>query len=196
MKTKKELRKEILQLRDSLTEEERQIKSHQITEQILGMEEFVEANKVLLFASYKSEVGTLEIFEEAQRLSKDIYYPRVIGKEMEFYYVQRKEDLIEGYRGICEPKADKQKVFRLLPFDKIFILMPGIAFDKNGNRIGYGGGYYDKFIQKLEDETVKENLIKIGVAFECQIVEEEQIAREEHDMLLDCIVTERQIIKI
>lgn len=193
MKTKQELRKEILQLRDALTVEERQIKSHRIAEQIIAQKEFIEADKVLLFAFYKSEVDTFEIFDAAQNLSKDIYYPKVIGKEMEFYQVQKKEDLLEGYRGIREPEADTQKVFRPLPTDKIFVLMPGAVYDKDGNRIGYGGGYYDKFLQRLEDETVKENLMKLAVAFECQIVENGKIHKEEHDIKPDCLITEKQI---
>lgn len=201
MKTKQELRKEILQLRDALTVEERQVKSHRIAEDIIALREFEEADKVLLFASYKSEVDTSEIFEAAQNASKDIYYPKVICKEMEFYQVQEKEDLLEGYRGIREPEADTQKVFRPLSTDKIFILMPGAVFDKEGNRIGYGGGYYDKFLQRMESILGNEEVIfdqqicKTAIAFQCQMVDIGQIINQEHDIKPDYVITEEQIYR-
>lgn len=186
MKTKKELRKEILQLRDTLTIEERIEKSHRIAEQICQMREFIEVDKVLLFASYKSEVDTSLIFETAQGLSKDIYYPKVIGKEMEFYQVQKKEDLIEGYRGICEPEAMSEKQFVPKEEEQIFILMPGAVFDVDGNRIGYGGGYYDKFLKRIETFC----FYKVGIGFACQVIEIEEFPKEEHDVTLDVLVTE------
>ena len=122
MKTKKELRKEILQIRDSLHSDEQKIKSHKITNQVCLMKEFQDADKVLLFASYKSEVNTEEIFHTAQAQGKEMYFPKVIGKEMEFFQVQEEEDLLEGYRGIREPKEDENRKFKPQTGDKIFIL--------------------------------------------------------------------------
>lgn len=202
MKTKKELRKEILQLRDALTLEERQIKSHQIAEQVINLKEFIEADKVLLFASYKSEVDTFELFDAARSLSKDIYYPKVIGEEMKFYQVKEKEDLLEGYRGIREPKAEPERKFVPKPEDKIFVLMPGAVFDEEGNRIGYGGGFYDRFLQRLaiagesEKGICNQLICRAAIAFECQVVDVGQIISKEHDIKPDCIVTENELIKI
>lgn len=199
MKSKKELRREILQRRDALDAEERKIKSAQITEQICQMKEFIEADKVLLFASYKSEVDTTEIFKAAQRLRKDIFYPKVIGKEMEFYKIKTKADLIEGYRGILEPEANPAQKFVPITKEKICILMPGAVFDSEGNRIGYGGGYYDKFLYQLEtimkneDATPSQQICKMAVAFQCQIVDVGSIICQDHDIKVDYIVTEQQL---
>lgn len=193
---KKELRKEVLARRDALSEQERQRKSLQIVKHVIEQEEFKEADKALLFASYKSEVDTAEIFNAARKLSKDVYYPKVIGNEMGFYQIQKKEELLEGYRGIREPEANPEIQFVPNPQEKILVLMPGAAFDEDGNRIGYGGGYYDKFLQKLETEISKENLCKIALAFKCQIVETGAIKTEKHDVKPDYIITEDRVICI
>ena len=197
MKTKKELRKEILQLRDALPLEERREKSHQIAEQVIAQKEFIEADKVLLFASYHSEVETSEIFEAALEANKDIYYPKVMGNEMEFFQVECEADLLEGYRGIREPEGNQEKQFRPSATDKICIIMPGAVFDEAGNRIGYGGGYYDKYLQKLEyffAKEVKKNtspLYKIAVAFACQLVAIGEIENQVYDIKPNYIVTEK-----
>lgn len=200
LKTKQELRKEILQLRESLTLEEREIKSRQIVTRVLARREFIEGNKILLFAAYKSEVETVELFEEAQKLGKDIYYPKVIGKEMEFFQVQQKEDLLEGYCGIREPEPASNRRFVPSGDDKVCIIMPGAVFDEAGNRIGYGGGYYDKFLQGLQLELEEKNqrigssACRIAIAFECQLVEIGQIQSEEHDIKPNYIITEDRVI--
>lgn len=202
MKAKQELRKEILQRRDALTLEERREKSHQIAEKVISQKEFIEADKVLLFASYKSEVNTSEIFGVAKRLSKDIYYPKVVGKEMEFFKVESEDDLLEGYRGIREPQMSLERQFRPSSTDKICVIMPGAVFDEAGNRIGYGGGYYDKFFHQLEEEfqweeaCSEECVYKLAVAFECQIVEAGQILCDKHDIKPDCVMTEDSMIEV
>ena len=194
MISKKELREKILKRRNELSLEERNSKSNQITERLAAHEKFQKADKILLFASYKSEVDTTEIFEEAQRISKDVYYPRVQGSEMEFYRVQRGEELVEGYRGIREPEVDLEKQFQINPNEKVLVLVPGAVFDEEGNRIGYGGGYYDKYLQYLKRFMPEENVCKMALAFECQVVERGEISKEEHDIQLDIIVTEKRII--
>lgn len=193
VKSKKELRNEILQLRDSLSVEERQEKSHRIAEQVMIQKEFMEADKVLLFASFKREVETCEIFQAATMAGKEVYYPKVIDKEMEFYLVDKEADLIEGYRGISEPIANLEKQFRPKQMDKICVIMPGVVFDAAGNRIGYGGGFYDKFLERLENELSGQNgqLYKLAVAFECQMVEIGNITSESFDIKPNCIVTEK-----
>ena len=172
-----------------MTIEERQTKSFKIAQKVCQMAEFRDANKILLFASYKSEVDTTSIFEEAQRLDKIIYYPKVMGTEMVFYQVKEKSDLLEGYRGIMEPLVNQEKQFSPMEEDKIFVLMPGAVFDAERKRIGYGGGYYDKFLQEVEF-SLKKKVCKVAVAFSCQIVSEGNIILEEHDIQPDYVITE------
>lgn len=195
MKLKKDLRKEILALRDTLTLEARIEKSRIITEKVIRHEKFQEADKVLLFASFRSEVDTTEIFKVAIAMGKEVYFPRVEGKEMEFYRIEKETDLIEGYRGIREPKGEASTRFAVNPkagdAPKILVIMPGAVFDADGNRIGYGGGYYDKFLLRLETTIEQKNLYKIALAFECQMVEKNIIIKELHDKNPDIVITEK-----
>lgn len=198
MKSKVELRNEILQRRDTLTQVERKEKSYQIAQRVVKQKEFIDANKILLFAAYKSEVDTTEIFKVAQKQEKAVYYPKVIGNELEFYRVQKQENLMQGYRGIREPKVNPQLQFQLKQRDRILIIMPGVVFDEVGNRIGYGGGYYDRFLQKIESSRVEEQnqeidcICKMSIAFSCQMVETGQIPSEVHDKKVEYLITEEK----
>jgi len=189
MLSKKELRKKILALRDGLSLEERQEKSKIIQEKVMMQEGFLESDILLLFASYKSEVATEELFWKALQMGKKIYYPKVLGDYMEFFRVESKEDFVEGFRGILEPKATETKRYVPCKEDKVCIIMPGAVFDTEGNRIGYGGGYYDKYLQFLNECEVK-SIVKMAVAYSCQMVEAGEIQREEHDAAVDVIITD------
>ena len=184
------LRKEILQKRDSLSKTDRLEKSHRITEGVVGLKEFQKADAILLYASYKSEVDTEEMFTVAQNTGKAIYFPKVQGSEMLFYKVENERDLFEGYRGIREPEANLEKCFVPMKYKKVCVIMPGAVFDRKGNRIGYGGGYYDKFLGTLEQEMPREDICKIGIAFSCQLVADDMICREEFDIRADYVITE------
>ena len=193
---KKELRKEILEKRANIPKEERIEKSKQIAEKILCSSEFAEAKKVLMYAPYKSEVDIFHVFEKAKEQGKEVYFPKVKDHEMEFYRVYEKEKLQEGFRGIFEPIPSETEKFLPVPEEQVLVLMPGAVFDEVGGRIGYGGGYYDKFLQKLEQLVPSQNLFKIAVAFQCQIVEAGMILREEHDVKPDYVYTEVEQIQI
>jgi len=194
MADKKELRKNVLAYRDALSEQERCEKSIQIVEKVYDLDSFKKSNKLLLYQPMKSEVDITEIFEWAQRCGKDIYVPRVIGKEMEFYLVDETTEFEVSAFGIREPKPELTKMFVPTPEDYIFVLMPGVAFDAEGNRIGYGGGYYDKYLQRLADGDLREDICTVAVAYDCQIVELGKIEKEPHDMRVDYIVTESKLL--
>lgn len=191
---KKELRKEILARRNALSPEERQEKSAQIASKVIALEEFRKSNKILLYAPIRSEVETEEIYKEAQRLSKDVYYPKVLGAEMEFYLDDSMTEFETGAFGIREPKPESTLAFIPKEEDKIFVLFPGAVFDDEGNRIGYGGGYYDKYLQWLLENVSEENICKVAVAYACQVVEMGRIEKEPHDVQMDYVVTEREDI--
>lgn len=190
MKNKKELRKEILARRNALSKEERCEKSKVIAKQVIALEEFHRSNKILLYAPIKSEVETQNIYQEAKRRGKDIYYPRVLGDRMEFYLVDDTTEFDTSRFGICEPIPESNIAFEPSEEDEIFVLMPGAVFDIEGNRIGYGGGYYDKYLQRLESVVPVPNIYKVAVAYECQIVEAGLIGNEPHDRKVDGVVTE------
>lgn len=189
MDTKKELREQILRKRDALTKEEHREKSRCIAEYVIGHIVFEKADVVLLFAPFRNEVDTAKIFESAIALGKKVYYPKVLGKEMEFYRVESEEDFEDGRWGIREPKVAEARKFIPKMEEYICVIMPGAVFDKRGNRIGYGGGYYDKFLKRIETYSV----YKVGIGFDCQVTEVEDFPKEEHDVTLDMLITEKDL---
>ncbi len=193
METKKEIRKQILQKRDALSLQERQQKSQIIAQRVISTEAFQKSDKLLLFSSYKSEVDVSLIMQYAFEMQKQVYLPKIIGSEMEFYRISSVSELLDGYCGIKEPKVNVSQRFVPKKEETVFILLPGAAFDKEGGRIGYGKGFYDRFLQNLEKTVPKSNLCKMAVAFMCQIVDNGRIMKEEHDILPDYIVTEESI---
>ena len=201
---KQELRAQILQTRDALTDAQRHNYSSEITRSVRNLEEYQKAQKVLLFASFRSEVDTRELTRVALVDGKEVFFPKVQCnkdgcKEMEFYRVTSENDLEKGYQGIPEPGGDENN--RLKPEKStkdIFVLVPGAVFDKQGHRIGYGGGFYDRFLMRLEQEVPQNaqvNTYKVAIAFACQVLSEGLIPVEPHDVRMDIIVTEQGVYK-
>ena len=192
---KKELRKEFIRRRNALSEEMRKEKSQEIAKRVTVMCEFQNANVVLLYNAIRSEVETTEIFQEAKRLGKRIYSPRVIGDQMEFYLIDEATEFEVSNFGICEPKMVEEKRYIPKEEDTVFVLVPGAAFDEGGNRVGYGGGYYDKYLKWLQAKLPIRNIWKVAVGYECQVLDKESIESETYDIRCDYIVTEyRRII--
>lgn len=177
IKTKKQIRKEVLALRDSLGGEERKRGKILVTERVLGHQLFYSAEKVLAFAGRGSEIDTSEMIREALRLGKKVYLPRVQGAEMDFYRIFSLEELSAGYKGIPEPSGDTEKyVYTEETAGRTLMIMPGVAFDAGRNRIGYGKGFYDKYLQDKEALQLK----TIAVGFRCQMTD--TIPAEENDI--------------
>ena len=131
----------------------------------------------MIFASYGSEIDTSEIISEALRTGKRVYLPRVEGLEMQFYRIYSLEELTEGYRGIPEPDGTSERyLYSENEADHTLMIMPGVAFDPYRHRIGYGKGFYDRFLEGKEALSLR----TIAVGFWCQMVEE--IPQEEKDI--------------
>lgn len=166
---KRILRAQILQRREALTTQERERAALLLAERILGHQWYYLSHTVLGFAAYGSEIDADEILREALRQGKTLYLPRVEGEEMHFYRVGTLEELCPGYKGIREPAADAQRyVYDEAQAAGTLMLMPGTAFDRERNRMGYGKGFYDRF---LADKS-KLQLRTVGVGFACQLLEE------------------------
>lgn len=166
---KRQLRKEVLKRRDSLKEAERKMAAIKLADRIIGHQWFYRSDRLLIFASYGSEIDTSEIISEALRMGKRVYLPKVEGEEMQFYKIEFPEELEEGYRGIPEPAGSSEQ-YRYCEeeADRTLVIMPGVAFDPYRNRIGYGKGFYDRFL--ADKEALKIRTIAVG--FQCQMVEE------------------------
>lgn len=188
---KKVLRKEILKQRDLLSDSQHNSMSCEIRRYLQGWMHYKQSDVLLAFASFGSEVDTLTLIKEAIEHGKKVYCPRVFGDNMLFYKIEGLSDLIPGYRGILEPK-DKLEVFCPDCFinKKILMLMPGTVFDLKRNRIGYGKGFYDRFLSQLQFGNACE-FITAGLAFSLQIIE--KVPAKKHDYQPDYLITEKGI---
>lgn len=188
MADKKLIRSSIRKLRDSMPEDERSVKSQRITDSVTGTPEYKAARDVLIYVSTGSEADTTELIKKCFEDKKNVYVPKVYGKEMRFISIGSLDELTPGYYGIMEPVSDEpvwEKGSRDTYNDSLCI-MPGLAFDRKFNRIGYGGGFYDKFLEKAQ-------VYKMAVCYDCQIVE--CIDAQDTDIKPDMIVTDMEVIK-
>ena len=189
---KKQLRKEMRLLRDGIPPEEHKRKSRQIIQRILSSEEWKTATECLLFSSIRSEIDTKELIQKAFIQGKNVYLPKVTGEIMEFYSVQEEEELKEGTWGIWEPVGAPERKWKGGSLENTLMVMPGLAFDRTGGRLGYGGGFYDRFLERVEG-TLGKQLCKMGICFQCQLLENDCIPREPQDYSPNLVVTEEEI---
>ncbi len=188
MRRKKDLRESMLIKRDMLSPQERTRKSLMIKRRLFSTPEYKEARVIAFYVSFRSEAETENMIRESLKLGKKVVLPvsRVKKKELQMVYVKNfDKDLKPGTYGIIEPKTTKVKLDDLSQLD--IVVLPGSVFDLSGYRLGYGGGYYDRFLQTLGSGTVI-----IGLAYEFQVVNE--VPRESHDIPVHQIVTENRII--
>ena len=162
-----------MEARELLSREQRRKSSLLMTERILGHQFFYRSEIFLSFVSYGSEIDTHELINEAIRLKKRVYAPKVTDASekaaMKFYRLTSLSELEPGFRGIPEPTGNSEEyVYRETEAEHTFLLMPGAAFDGLRNRLGYGKGFYDNF---LADKAALQ-LRTIAVGFQCQMVEE------------------------
>ena len=174
---KRKIRKEILLKRGALPIEQRKLADMVIADRIIGHQWFYRADILLGFVNYDSEISTQEILLEALKKGKKLFLPKIEGEDMFFYLISSLDELIEGYKGILEPKGDTERFsYSLYKDSRILILMPGVAFDIYGYRMGYGKGFYDRF---LEDKEILRTY-SIGIGYKCQQVE--KLPVDEYDI--------------
>ncbi|MBL7054519.1 5-formyltetrahydrofolate cyclo-ligase [Candidatus Woesearchaeota archaeon] len=187
---KQTLKKQIIKKRNSLTEQEVKEKSKKIIGNLKALEEFQKAKNILFYVSVNNEVDTHEIIKELLKAEeKNIIVPYTMRGKPRIFLSKLKDftELEPRSFGILEPK---EKYIKGVDKGKLdLIIVPGIAFDKNGHRIGYGYGYYDRFLKTINEDTVK-----IGLAYKFQIIE--KIPEEEHDVPLNIIVMAKEIIRV
>ena len=186
---KRRLRERVLRSRDALPAELRARFGAAITEQLLAREDFRAARTVLLSVAFRSEWETRPLFSAALALGKTVVAPRVDRERrtLGLYAVRNLErDVGAGYLGIGEPLPHCPGVD---PSAIDWVLVPGVAFDPSGHRIGYGGGYYDRLLPALRSDARR-----IAGAFELQIID--RVPAAAHDLKVDAIVTEARTIVI
>lgn len=181
---KNEVRQLIKAYRQKLTDEDVKIQSRLIIDRLKKSDIYKTSENVFLYISYNREVDTYMLLSQCFMDGKKVYAPKVLSKtDMEFYCIQDEHDLVSGYMGIMEPSDSCEKANTK---DGLFI-MPGLAFDYDFHRIGYGGGFYDRYL------SVDNTFVKAALAFDFQLIE--SIPYEEHDLKPDYIITQTQFIR-
>lgn len=187
---KKCLRKQMLKIRNEMPQRERQEKSEGIRQKLYQLPDYQKADVIFAYVDYQTEVITTPILEKAITDGKEVYCPRVDGMEMDFYRIMGLEDLAEGYKGIREPLPEAERKYSALRKTeerRVLMLMPGAVFDKDRHRIGYGKGFYDRYLSRMENTGI----FVAALAYEKQMVK--KIPAEPHDIRPDIIITEENI---
>lgn len=184
---KKEIRTQSLTRRDGLEASYRREADYKIYQALTAMECYQMAKLILIYMSYKSEVDTKRILEHALSSGKQAAVPKVLDKSgiMEFYLITSAKELIKGYQGILEPDIKKSPQINIASYSgEILMLMPGIAFDTRCNRIGYGGGFYDRYLNKYKNS----HMHTVALSYNVQIVD--NIGADLLDVRPDKVLTE------
>ncbi len=190
MKEKQEIRQKILSLRNNLSFDNASLNSELIKNRLFQVPELKNAEWVMLYLSFNNEVQTDQIVKELLVCRKKLLVPVIVKESKSLIACQIfnfEKDLKRGCFGINEPVESLK-----IPVDpkKIdLIIVPGIAFDVNGNRIGFGKGYYDRFLKKVDRKT-----ISIALAYDFQILP--TVPSQDNDVPVNIVVSEKQIIKI
>jgi len=182
---KAEVRQTCLCQRSSLGEIERKRKSVMIQQKLLELPEFQKAQTVMLFLNFREEVETTALAEATIASEKKLVLPRCAPHGILLPIVVRDltQDIELGAYGIREPKVTLEVV---QPSEIDLIIVPGSGFDLQGNRLGYGGGYYDRFFILLNPLTPR-----VALGFECQVIE--HVPTDKHDARMTMLITEEKV---
>ena len=177
MAAKKEIRQKLLAMRSACPKEERTRQSADIARQVLAHPAYHSCGTLFSYVPFRQEVDTWPVMRTALAEGKTVAVPKVEGREMTFYRITGEADLAPGSFGILEPKESCPAIW---PAAGDVMLLPGAAFDREGHRIGYGGGYYDRY---LEQYPVP---VKLGICFAFQLVD--AIPAETFDQAADVVI--------
>lgn len=177
MNNKKEIRKKYRALRDQMDPASVLALSARICENIRSLEAFQNADYIYAYYPLGNEADIRPVIEEAWRLGKKTAFPKVFGDDMRFFQIDDFSHLHPGTFGVMEPEEDHP-----VNWKDVLVLVPGVAFDLKGNRMGFGKGYYDRYLKELP------GAVTVGVAYGLQIAD--CIPTEDTDIRLDVIVTD------
>ena len=178
MKEKTAIRKEVFARRKTYTDEQIDQMSRELTRFVTETPEFEKAERILAYQDYNHEALTKYIIEEAQKRGKTVAVPRVDGKKLIFYVLTEDTPFEKSGYGIMEPCGGE-----IVDWTDALMIMPGVAFDRKGHRIGYGGGFYDRHLAAHPD------LVTIAIAFDFQLFDD--LPYEETDLSPQKLITEK-----
>ena len=186
---KERIRKNIYAKRISLPAVDKNKHSLEIFKKLSNISEFIHSKNIMFYVATKSEVQTKNMIEKSLAMGKNIFIPIMDDLSCNLkpsLLIDFDKELKKNSQGILEPKQEFQRIYSPEKMD--LIILPGIAFDLKGNRIGRGKGYYDRFLKGVKPFT-----IKIALAFEIQIVK--KIPLDLNDIPVDKVITEKRIIQ-
>ena len=175
------LRKHLLEKRDATSAELRDITSEKIHENLKKISSYTSSQNVACYSSIGSEINTRNIMLEILEQGKNLLLPRVVNENLEFYIVTNLEKLEKGSFEIMEPRDSCERAKKI-----DCLLIPTVGVSKLGTRLGYGNGYYDRFLASTDT-------VKISLTYSKQIIK--SIPNDLHDINVDWIVTEDEIIE-
>lgn len=198
MISKEKVRKKAVETRDSIDEESRQQKSEEIAKKILEADWFKEADIVLSYHAFRSELEVDALNRAVLTQGKKLYLPKTYVKEKQirFFEITDLSKLKRGYQKIWEPTGEEPEFsFETVKEEqkKVLMIMPGTAYDARGYRMGYGGGYYDRYLNAHEAEWKMIDFMTVFAAFSEQKMI--LIPGERCDVKPDVIVTEKEIMQ-
>ena len=176
MVNKKELRQAIRTQKRAMTEEEIIRKSAALAEKFLASDAYKQARTIYGYLPYNQEVRTVPMLAQALQDGKQVAVPKCYGDEMKFIVLEDLSLVEKGYAGIPEPIADEP----VANDETALVLMPGLAFDEAGHRIGYGGGFYDKFLSREPGHPT------LALCYDFQMLP--NLETEEHDIPVDYVI--------
>lgn len=186
--SKEELRKAFLKMRVNFDSKKIEEYSDIVSKSILSHYLYNEMKNIMVYISFKNEVNLKYLIEQSWMNGKNIFIPKtnIVAHTMQPYQINSWDDTIKGNYNLIEPKNNLTP----FPIDEIeLVLVPGIVFDRKGNRLGYGGGYYDRFFSQFIVHP-----FRIGVCYEFQLID--NLPSEQHDLPMNEIVTEESNIII
>ena len=173
---KKELRQKIRQQKREMTQEQIQTASEKLGELFAADPLYQQAKTIYGYLPYNQEVRTVPMLEQAMKDGKRVAVPKCYGEEMRFIYMDDLSKVEKGYANIPEPIADAP----VAEDPTALVLMPGLAFTKDGKRMGYGGGFYDKFLASEPEHPT------VALCYDFQMVED--LPTNEYDIPVDCVL--------
>lgn len=187
---KKALRKEILTKRKNIDTAEKEEMDKKILDRFFESKYYKEAKKIFIYISYDSEIDTIKIIDKAFKDGKKIYVPRTEfeSRLMDAVEITSFDNLIKSSYGILEPSINTPYIN---PNELDLIVVPGVAFDKKGGRMGYGAGFYDRYFKKINKNNI-EKITKLALAYDFQVLEEVPMSAQ--DVPVDYIITEKEFI--
>lgn len=187
---KKILRKEILKKRENIDIDNKEKMDKEIIKRFCESKYYKDAKGIFIYISYGTEINTKGIIKKALSENKKIYVPRTEfdTRTMDAVEIISFDNLIESSYGILEPSKEEQEIN---PNELDLIVVPGVAFDRNGGRMGYGAGFYDRYFKKIHKENAK-RITKLALAYDFQVVD--KVPMNKQDIPVDYIITEKEFI--